>query len=94
MTDYCSQGRTQDANVVDLYHCKSYHSVYTALSHSSTEAGTVIVRMPEMKYLRGTLPQGLRQEFRELEMLNEITRLRCERKLNPDVKGNTHEQLI
>ena len=47
-----------------------------------------------MKYLRGPLPRGLRQEFRELEMLNEITRLRCSGALHKDVKGKTRQQLI
>ncbi|KZV64110.1 hypothetical protein PENSPDRAFT_588881, partial [Peniophora sp. CONT] len=61
MTDYCSQGRTRPINIVDLQFCKSYHSVYTALSRSSTIAGTVIIRMPEMSKLHGKLRKGLRQ---------------------------------
>ena len=42
MTDYASQGKTRDYNVVDLSRCKNVQSIYTCLSRSSTAANTVI----------------------------------------------------
>ncbi|KAJ7934013.1 hypothetical protein B0H13DRAFT_1591845, partial [Mycena leptocephala] len=44
MTDYTSQGKSRELNVVDLNNCKNHHSYYTALSRSTTSDGTVITR--------------------------------------------------
>ena len=44
MMDYASQGKMRVDNVVDLSHCRSHQSYYTALSRSATTAGTAIVQ--------------------------------------------------
>ncbi|KAF8227011.1 hypothetical protein L208DRAFT_1298865 [Tricholoma matsutake] len=43
MTDYASQGKTRPENVVDLSYSRSHQAYYTALSRSSTTAGTLIL---------------------------------------------------
>ncbi|KZV60468.1 hypothetical protein PENSPDRAFT_594049, partial [Peniophora sp. CONT] len=50
--------------------------------------------MCQLAKLSGGLSGYLRQEFRELELLNEITRLRWEGKLKPNVGGNTRSTLL
>ena len=95
MTDYASQGRTRPVNIVDLLHCKDHQSVYTCLSRASTLKGTVILRMPDISKITKGLKSGyLRGEFRELALLDEITRLRYEGKLLPGVVGNTRATLL
>jgi hypothetical protein len=49
MTDYASQGKTRDYNVVDLSMCRSVQSIYTSLSRSSTAANIVIAHPFDMK---------------------------------------------
>ncbi|VDB96794.1 unnamed protein product [Peniophora sp. CBMAI 1063] len=95
MTDYASQGRTRPINIVDLEHCDTHQSVYTCLSRASTLKGTVIFRMCNHATICGGLKSGrLKQEFRELELLNEITRLRWEGNLRKGVAGNTRSTLL
>jgi len=73
MTDYASQGKTRPYNVVNLSHCKNFQSIYTCLSRSSSAAGTLIIQgFNSVKITRG-LSGHLRQEFRELNILDEIT---------------------
>jgi hypothetical protein len=43
MTDYASQGKTRLYNVVDLTYSRSHQGYYTALSRSSSAAGTLIL---------------------------------------------------
>ncbi|PBK90546.1 hypothetical protein ARMGADRAFT_1046900 [Armillaria gallica] len=43
MTDYCSQGKTQIQNPVDLNNCTSHQSYYTVISHSASYDGTLIL---------------------------------------------------
>ena len=74
MTDYASQGKSRSFNPVNLSHCKNFHSIYTCLSRSSSAAGTLIIRgFNPAKFTKG-LPGYLRQEFRELNLLNHITK--------------------
>jgi hypothetical protein len=73
MTDYSSQGRTRKFNVVDIHNCRSHQSIYTCLSRGSTSNGTLITQDFTDKYMTGGLSGYLRQEFRELELLDEIT---------------------
>ena len=94
MTDYASQGRTRAINIVDLEQCKSHQSVYTCLSRASTLKGTIIFRMCPQAKVTGGLSGYLQQEFRELELLNEITRLRWEGNLKPGIGGNTRSTLL
>jgi hypothetical protein len=94
MTDYASQGKTRPINIVDLNNCKDHFSYYTALSRSATSEGTVILQgMDPYKITKG-IHGSLRQEFRELELLNEITRLRYEGQLPSHVKGINRREII
>ena len=94
MTDFGSQGRTRKYNVCDLQNCRNHQSVYTCLSRGSTYAGTLIVQGFDSSKLTGGLSGYLRQEFRELELLDEITELRFNNQLSKNVVGLTRSQLI
>jgi hypothetical protein len=76
MTDYGSQGRTRPNNVIELKSCSSHQSYYTALSRSSTADGTVIVQGFNANTITKGASGWLHQEFRELEILDDITKLR------------------
>ena len=75
MTDYASQGKTRPYNVVELSQCRSHQSYYTALSRSATAAGTLILNTIHPSNITGGASGPLRQEFRELELLDNITTL-------------------
>jgi hypothetical protein len=78
MTDFASQGKTRPDNPVDLNNCQHHQSVYTCLSRSSTAAGTIIVQGFDKKKITSGTTGFLRQELRELELLDEITKERYE----------------
>ena len=94
MTVYSSQGKTRPDNVVILNSCRDHLSYYTALSRSSTAEGTIIIQGFNPNKITCGAPGYLRQEFRELELMDEITRLRFEDKLSPSVNGNLRNALI
>ncbi|KAJ7450565.1 hypothetical protein FB451DRAFT_1052180, partial [Mycena latifolia] len=94
MTDYASQGKTRDLNVVDLNNCRTHFAYYTALSRSSTSDGTVIIQGMDIGKITRGIHGTLRQEFRELETLNEITTLRYENRLPLQVNGLTRRSLL
>ena len=73
MTDYASQGKTREYNVVDLQHCQIHQSYYTALSSSATAKGTAIIQGFDASKITGGASGWLYKEFRELELLNDIT---------------------
>jgi hypothetical protein len=75
MTDYASQGKTRPVNVVDVKHCRNHQAVYTALSRGTTARDTLIIRDFDSKKITGGLSGYLRQEFRLLNKLDEITAL-------------------
>ena len=75
MTDYASQGKTQPDNVVDLTNYTSHQSYYTALSRSATANGTAIVQNFSPHPITGGASGWLRQEFCELELLDDITNM-------------------
>jgi len=81
MTDYASQGKTRQYNVVDLSQARTHQSYYTALSRSSTAAGTLILNSIHPSKISGGASGALRQEFRELELLDNITALEFDNKL-------------
>ena len=81
MTDYASQGKTRPYNVVDLSQARSHQSYYTALSRSATAAGTLILNSIHPNKITGGASGALRQEFRELELLDDITALQFDDKL-------------
>jgi len=94
MTDYASQGKTRPYNVVNLNDNHSHQSYYTALSHSATAAGTLITQSFHPQKITGGASGALRQEFRELELLDEITDLRYNGKLHKSVVGEQRNMLI
>ncbi|KAL1674009.1 hypothetical protein EV122DRAFT_173801, partial [Schizophyllum commune] len=94
MTDYASQGKTRPVNVVNLTNSRSHQAYYTALSRSSSAAGTAIVSSFSTSMITRGLDDQLKREFRNLELLSEITRLKYEGKLPEQVTGDTRNQLI
>ncbi|KAJ7833914.1 hypothetical protein B0H13DRAFT_1472200, partial [Mycena leptocephala] len=73
MTDYNSQGKSRNPNVVHLNYGKNHMSYYVALSRENEAEHTVIVQgFDETKITQG-IKGYLHQEFRELELLDEIT---------------------
>ena len=94
MTVYSSQGKTRPDNVVILNSCRDHLSYYTALSRSSTAEGTIIIQGFNPNKITCGAPGYLRQEFRELELMDEITRLRFEDKLSPSINGHLRNALI
>jgi hypothetical protein len=81
-------------NVVDLQHCKSHFSYYTCLSRSSTAACTAIVQAFATTAITKGIAGYLCQEFRELELLNEITEGKYSCTLPPTVTGVTRSDLL
>ncbi|KAJ7168098.1 hypothetical protein C8R43DRAFT_876954 [Mycena crocata] len=94
MTDYASQGKSRLLNVVHLNNLKDHKAYYVALSRGHRADGTVIVQGFESGKITGKLHGFLRQEFRELEILDEITRKRAEGVLPKWVCGIYRRQLI
>jgi hypothetical protein len=94
MTDYSSQGKTRPYNVVNLNDNQSHQSYYTALSRSATATGTLITQGFHHAKITGGASGALRQEFRELELLDEITNLRYNGKLHNSVVGDQRNMLI
>ena len=60
---------------MDLNNLRSHQSYYTALSRSATVEGTLILQGFDPKQITGGCSVALRQEFRELELLDEIIRM-------------------
>ncbi|KIM72209.1 hypothetical protein PILCRDRAFT_82085 [Piloderma croceum F 1598] len=94
MTDYASQGRTRQKNPVDLNSCRTHQSYYTCLSRSATAEGTIIVQGFDPRVITGGASGYLRQEFRELELLDEITRLKYEGQLPSSINGHRRNTVI
>jgi hypothetical protein len=95
MTDYASQGKTRSYNVVDLSQARSHQSYYTALSRSATAAGTLILNSIHPSKITGGASGALRQEFRELELLDDITALQFDDKLPTKIAmGDRRNTLI
>ena len=76
MTDYSSQGKTRDKNVVHPSRCRNHQSYYTCLSRSSNAKGTILLAAPDTKKITKGISGNLRQEFRELHVLDEVTKLK------------------
>jgi PIF1-like helicase/Helitron helicase-like domain at N-terminus len=94
MTDYASQGKTRPFNVVDLSQCRSHQGYYTSLSRSSTAAGTLILTSFHINKITGGASGALRQEFRELELLDDITKLQFKDKLPRKIAMADRRNLI
>ena len=94
MTDYAAQGKTRPSNVCYLVDCASSQSIYTALSRSSAAKYTIIMQGFRPGVIQGGLSGYLRQEFRELEILNEITRHNYEQNISSNTHGCTRNSVI
>ncbi|KAH7903717.1 hypothetical protein BJ138DRAFT_1020204 [Hygrophoropsis aurantiaca] len=94
MTDYTSQGKTRPYNVVDLQHCGSHQSYYTCLSRSASADGTVIMGSFDRRKITGGASGWLRQEYRMLELLDEISLLRYNGELPDSIQGHRRNTLI
>jgi hypothetical protein len=94
MTDFASQGKTRPYNVVDLNNLSCHQAYYTALSRSASAAGTIILQGFDAKMMTGGASPALRQEFRNLELLDIITQLRFESKLPRTVFGEVRSRLV
>ncbi|KAJ7902342.1 hypothetical protein B0H13DRAFT_1621511 [Mycena leptocephala] len=94
MTDYGAQGKSRIKNVCHLNNCKSHLGYYVALSRGTTAEGTAIIQGFHESKITGGLNGYLRQEFRELELLDEITQLRTTGQLPPQVTGIYRGQLL
>ena len=68
--------------------------MYTCLSRGSSVEGTIIIQSFDFSKLIGGISGSLRQEFRELELLDEITKLRYLGNISPKVVGITRNELI
>ncbi|KAJ4479779.1 hypothetical protein C8J55DRAFT_429465 [Lentinula edodes] len=94
MTAHASQGQGMVTNATDLNTLKDHHAYYTALSRSRSAKNTVILQGFDSKVITGGASGSLRKEFRELELLDIITKLRYEGKLDNSVHGTTRTVLI
>ena len=94
MTDYSSQGKTRPYNPVDLNNCRTHQSYYTAISRSASAGGTCILQGFDSRMITGGAYGALRQEFRELEILDIITSMAYESKLPLNVFGDQRQTLI
>ena len=94
MTDYASQGKTRKYNVVDLSLCRSHQAYYTALSRSASAEGTLILQNFDEHKITGKASGALRQEFRDVELLDEITKSKYIDILSDQVSGDTRHSLI
>ena len=94
MTDFASQGKTRPFNVADLNNLSNHQAYYTALSRSATACGTLILQGFDVRKMTGGCSGALRQEFRELELLDEITLCRYMGKLPVTVYGKTRNTVI
>ncbi|KAF5366432.1 hypothetical protein D9758_009766 [Tetrapyrgos nigripes] len=96
MTDFASQGKTRDWNVVDINNSRDFRAIYTALSRSSCADQTLILQGFNGSLLTGGLKNkgGYRQELRELEILDELSKLKHLGLLPPSVSGDRCSVLI
>ena len=94
MTAHASQGKTRPYNVVHLNSCHSHMSYYTALSRSASAAGTIIIQGFDANMITRGCSGYLRQEFREQELLDDITRLKYEGQLPEHINGHLRNTLI
>src|ERR1700691_5872065 len=94
MTAHAAQGKTRPYNVVHLNSCSLHMSYYTALSRSATAAGTIMIQGFDSRVITRGCSGYLRQEFRELELLDDITRLRYEGQLPEHIQGHLRNNLI
>ncbi|KAJ3570418.1 hypothetical protein NP233_g4408 [Leucocoprinus birnbaumii] len=94
MTDYAAQGKMRDSNVVDLSEINTHQSFYTCLSRSAEADKTVILGSFRPEIITSGISGWLREEFRTLNLLDEITRLRYEGILCLKTAGVSRKQVL
>ncbi|KAJ6595721.1 hypothetical protein DFH09DRAFT_876908, partial [Mycena vulgaris] len=94
MTDYGAQGKSRDPNPVDLNNCNTHMPCYVVFSRGTPAAGTIIIQGFESKKITSGISGYLPQELREIEILDEITRLQFENLLLKHVTGLYHRSII
>ena len=97
MTCHASQGKTRKINVVSLREMTKHTHVYTALSRGTSAENTVVLDLPgRLSMLSNGLgdKDGMKEEFMELELLDEITKMRFEDTLHKEVKAHGRKDLI
>ncbi|KAJ3752321.1 hypothetical protein EV360DRAFT_55406 [Lentinula raphanica] len=94
MTAHASQGQSLYSNAVDLNTLTDHHAWYTALSRSRMADRTLILQGFDSSKIVGGASGALRREYRELELLDEITLLHFNNDLSKDVCGSTRKLLI
>ena len=94
MTDFAFQGKTRTYNVVDLNNCRMHQSYYTGISCSASVVGTLILQGFDAKKITGGASTALRQEFRNLELLDTITCLHFESALPSSISGSMRSELV
>ena len=94
MTNLASQGKTRSWNASDLNNLRSHQLYYTALLRSATAESTLILQGFDLKVIMGRCSGALRQEFWELELLDEITRLHYAEKLPVTIIEDTRINVI
>ena len=76
MTDYSSQGKTHDKNIIHPSQCRNHQSYYTCLSRILNARNMVLLTEPNTNKITKGISRNLRQEFRELHVLDEVTKLK------------------
>src|SRR6266540_3695576 len=94
MTDYASQGKTRPFNVVDLHNLRTHQAYYTAMSRSSSADSTLILQSFGLSKITGKISGALQQEFRELELLDDITEKHYHGKTTLLLGDDTRNSLI
>ncbi|KAI9058816.1 hypothetical protein FKP32DRAFT_1581304 [Trametes sanguinea] len=94
ISDFTCQGLTRLRNVIHPRYCKNHQSLYTVLSRSSSLQDTIILEGLDSSKMQCGASPALMQEFRELELLDEITYLSERGELPVGLRGTTRGDLI
>ncbi|KAJ7710362.1 hypothetical protein B0H17DRAFT_1155407 [Mycena rosella] len=70
MTDYGAQGKSRNPNVVHLNNCRTHMAYCVALSRGHRAEETAIIQGFDENMIKGGLTGYMRQEFRELELVD------------------------
>ena len=90
---WCTTLKTP-SNVVELNNCRDHQSYYTCLSQSVTAEGTIILQGFDSTKITGGAHSTLQQEFRELEILDLLCKMRYEGTLPDHIDGHWCNTLI
>jgi hypothetical protein len=94
MTAHASQGKTRPHNIAHLNSCRDHMAYYTALSRSASASGTIIIQGFSEHVITKPCSGWLRQEFREQEILDDITAIRYGDKLPSHISGKLRNDLL